>query len=88
MMIQCRNCGHKEKTTKGLIVKLIGGALPAGGFGAWVTYFFAGTGFAMPICIAIATGGVAMLVFKDQIVEFIVNRGHTCAKCGKVDWEA
>ena len=42
----------------------------------------------MPIVIAIITGGVAMLVFKDKIVEWIINRGYACPECGAVSWEA
>ena len=88
MKIKCRKCGHVEETSLGLFVKIIGGAMPIGGFWAWVTYLFAGTGFALPIVIAIITGGTAMLVFKDQIVEWIINRGYQCPECGAVDWEA
>jgi hypothetical protein len=69
-------------------VKVIGGAMPIGGFWAWVTFLFAGTGFALPICIAIVTGGVATLVFKDEIVQWIVNRGYACSNCGGTNWTA
>ena len=86
--IKCRKCGHSEETTVELIVKIIGGAMPLGGFWAWVTYLLAGTGFALPIVIALITGGVGILVFKDEIVQWIVNRGYKCPKCGAVDWEA
>jgi hypothetical protein len=68
-------------------VKLIGGAMPIGGFLAWVAYLFAGTGFAKLIVIAIITVGTAMLVFKDGIVQWIVNRGYACPKCGKRNWK-
>ena len=88
MKIRCRNCGHSEETSLGLFVKIIGGAMPMGGFGAWVMYLFAGTGFALPIVIAIIAGGTAMLVFKDEIVTLIINRRYKCPKCGAVDWEA
>ncbi|MBN4666273.1 hypothetical protein LGM85_12975 [Burkholderia multivorans] len=77
-----------EKATVELIVKIIGGALPAGGFYAWVAYLFAGTGFAIEICIALIGGGVAMLFFKDEIVEWIVNRGYKCPNCDSVQWKA
>jgi len=69
-------------------VKLIGGAMPLGGFWAWTIYLFAGTGFAMPIVIAIIGGGVGMLVFKDEIVQWIINRGYSCPECGAINWEA
>lgn len=88
MEIKCRKCGYSEKTTLGLFVKIIGGAMPIGGFWAWTAYLFAGTGFALPIVIAIITGGTAMLIFKDQIVQWIINKGYQCPKCGVTNWEA
>jgi len=88
MKIHCGTCGHSENATVELFVKILGGAMPIGGFWAWVTYLFAGTGFAIEIVIAIITGGVAILVFKDQIVEWIVNRGYRCPNCGDTKWEA
>ena len=87
MKIRCRSCGSSEETSLGLFVKLVGGAMLIGGYWAWVTYFVAGTGFAMPIVIAIITGGTAMLVFKDEIVRWIVNRRYKCPKCGDVNWD-
>lgn len=56
MKIKCRNCNHSEETSLGLFVKIIGGAMPVGGYWAWVTYLFAGTGFAMGIVVAIYCG--------------------------------
>jgi hypothetical protein len=88
MIIKCRKCGCSEKTTKDLWVKIIGGTLPVGGFYVWVAYLLAGTGLALPIVIAMITGGVGMLAFKDKIVQWIVNRGYKCPKCGAVEWEA
>lgn len=88
MKIRCTNCGHTETTDKDFFVKLIGGAMPVGGFWAWTAYLFAGTGFAMAIVIAIIGGGVAMLVFKDEIVEWIINNDYKCLRCGHVDWKA
>ncbi len=88
MKINCLNCGHSEKTTVELFVKIIGGAMPIGGFWAWSTYLFAGTGFALPIVFAIITGGTTILIFKDKIVQWVINRGYKCPKCGAVKWEA
>jgi hypothetical protein len=88
MEIKCRKCRHAEDTSLELFVKIIGGAMPIGGFWAWTTYLFAGTGFALPIVIAIIGGGTAMLVFKDQIVSWIINKRYKCPECGAVDWEA
>ena len=83
-----QNCGHTEKTSLGLFVKIIGGLMPIGGYYAWVVYLFAGTGFAMPIVVAIISGGTAMLAFKDEIVQWIANRGYKCASCGRASWSA
>ncbi|MHA6890820.1 hypothetical protein [Ralstonia pseudosolanacearum] len=88
MKIRCETCGHEEKATVELFVKIIGGAMPVGGFAAWVTYFFAGTGLALEIVIAMITGGIAMLFFKDEIVTWIVNRGYKCQRCGSTRWGA
>ena len=88
MYIKCKKCGYKEKTTKDLFVKIIGGAMPLGGYWAWVTYLFAGTGFAMAIVVAIISGGVAMLMFKDEIIEWITDMGYNCPECGANDWKA
>ncbi len=88
MKIKCGKCGHSEETNLGFFVKIIGGAMPLGGFWAWTAYLFAGTGFAMPIVIAIISGGVAMLIFKDEIVEWIINRGYKCPKCDALEWKA
>lgn len=88
MRIKCKVCGNSEKVVAELFVKIIGGSMPVGGYWAWVTYFFAGTGFAMEIVIAIIVGGVSILVFKDEIVEWIVNRGYQCSSCGAIQWEA
>ncbi len=87
MRIKCRNCGHSEETTLGFFFKIIGGAMPPFGFWAWVTYLFAGTGFALPIVVAIITGGTAILVFKDEIITWIINKKYKCPKCGHEEWE-
>ncbi|MDR2870357.1 MAG: hypothetical protein LBV04_07905 [Deferribacteraceae bacterium] len=42
--------------------KVIGLALFIGGFIAWKTYFFAGTGFAFLICVAMVVAGVYILL--------------------------
>jgi hypothetical protein len=86
MIIKCNNCGESEKTDKDFFVKVIGVTLPVGGFGAWVTYLLAGTGLAFEIVVAMITGGLAMLMFKDEIVGWIVNAGYKCPKCGYCDW--
>lgn len=90
MKIRCKSpgCGHTEETNLDLIVKILGGALPMGGFQAWRYYLFAGTGFALPIVTAIIAGGTALLWFKDKIVTWVINQGYKCPCCGAVDWEA
>ncbi len=67
--LKCKSCGHKEETSLKFFVRVIGAALPAGGAATWTTYLLAGTGFALPICVAIITGGVAILAFQDEIIE-------------------
>ena len=86
MRIKCTKCGHAETTDKDFFVSLIGGAMPIGGFWAWTTYLFAGTGFAMVIVVAIIGGGVAMLAFKEEIVEWIINQDYKCKLCGRSNW--
>lgn len=87
MQIRCTRCGHREETNLGFFVNLIGGIMPIGGYWAWVAYLFAGTGFAMPIVIAIIAGGTAMLVFRDEIVTWVMNVGYECPRCGHSSWE-
>ena len=88
MKIQCKECGNVEVTNLGLFVKIIGGVAPIGGFWAWTAYLFAGTGFALPIVVAIIGGGVGMLIFKEKIVEWITNKGYKCPNCNASDWQA
>jgi len=40
----------------------------------------------MPIVLAIMSGGIAMLIFKDDIVRWITNKGYKCPKCSFSDW--
>ncbi|MCQ2966594.1 MAG: hypothetical protein MJ250_07670 [Alphaproteobacteria bacterium] len=87
MKIKCKNCGNIEETSVGFFVKLIGGALPVGGFWAWVTYFFAGTGLALPICTAMVVGGVGMLMYKEKIIHWIIEKGYKCPKCNHADFD-
>jgi len=54
---------------------------------AWVTYLFAGTGLALPICIAIVTGGIGVLSYSDEIAKWFVNKGYKCSKCGASNWQ-
>ncbi|EFG30628.1 hypothetical protein JF634_06435 [Simonsiella muelleri] len=39
MRIHCKECSHSEEPTAEFFVKVIGGAMPIGGFWAWITYF-------------------------------------------------
>ncbi|WP_324023742.1 hypothetical protein QSV08_12890 [Maribacter sp. BPC-D8] len=87
MKIECRNCKNLEKVNTGLFVKIIGGALPIGGYFAWTTYLLAGTGLAMPIVIAMIAGGTGMLLYKDKIVKWITNNKYKCTKCGGTNWD-
>lgn len=85
MYIKCKNCSHKETLDKRFILKVLGGAFAGGGFWAWVAYFFAGTGFALPICIALVTGGVALAAFSNEIAVWVSSR-FDCPNCNKRDW--
>ena len=85
LYIVCKNCGHYEKVNYKLFAKILGGCIAGFGYWAWVSYLFAGTGLAMPICIAIMAGGVAMVAFAEQIVGWI-NKTYPCPKCGKKVW--
>lgn len=88
MKVRCKKCGHTEDSILDLVLRIIGGALPIGGFWAWTAYLFAGTGLAMPIVIAIILGGSGLLIFKDNIISWIVNSGYKCPKCGGGEWDA
>lgn len=88
MRIKCLDCGHSEEVTLDLFVKLIGGATAGFGYWAWVSYLFAGTGFAMAISIAIIAGGAAMLAYKNEIIHWLVNKGFACKECGGQKWTA
>ena len=86
MKIKCKKCGYTEETNKDLWIKILGGALPTGGFAAWITYLLAGTGFALEIVTAMIFGGVAMLVYKDEILKWISSH-YKCPKCNNNDWD-
>lgn len=87
MHIQCKNCNHCEKTDMAFFAKIIGGVTAGMGYWAWVAYFFAGTGFAMPICIAIMAGGGAMMAYSDKIIVWISKNYH-CPSCKGNQWIA
>ena len=86
MYIKCKACGHQEEVNKGLFVKILGGVATAGGSYAWITYLFAGTGLALPICTALVAGGVAMLAFADEIVAWLKDN-YQCPRCKSKRWE-
>ena len=68
MYIKCNCCYYKETLNKRFFVKILGGAVSGFGFYSWVAYLFAGTGFALAICVAIVTGGVAMAAFLTKLL--------------------
>ena len=88
MKIRCKECGHAEEVNFALFVKIIGATVVGGGYWAWVAYIFAGTGFAMPICIAIVLGGVAIAAFSEQITKWIIAKNYPCEKRKSSKWEA
>ncbi len=87
LKIRCKKCGYTDVVNIKLIVKIIGGALPAGGFYAWVTYLLAGTGFALPIATALVAGGTAILIYADEITQWIIKNNYECPKCKAQKWE-
>ncbi len=87
MQIECNKCGHTETINKHFFVKVLGGGMAGFGFWAWVTFIFAGTGFALAICIAIVTGGVAIAAFSNEITEWACKR-FACPTCGRKVWSA
>lgn len=84
--IVCKKCGYKDELNKYFIFKLIGGGASIFGFWAWVRFFFAGTGLALPICIALVVGGVAIAAFSDEIANWISSK-HDCPYCKSQDWK-
>ncbi|HAT8532108.1 TPA: hypothetical protein I7206_04890 [Vibrio vulnificus] len=83
--IECKSCNFKEEANKAFFLKVLGATFVGGGFWAWVTFFFAGTGFALVICVAIVTGGVAILAFSDEITQWVSER-YDCPECGQRHW--
>lgn len=47
---------------------MLGDSFVGGGFWAWVTLFFEGTGFAFAICVAIVTGVLHCLPFPMKLL--------------------
>lgn len=84
--IKCKTCNHDEEANKEFFFKLLGGGMVGFGGYAWITYIFAGTGFALIICAAIVSGGVAMLAFSDQITKWVSEK-YDCPNCGKNKWD-
>jgi ribosomal protein L37AE/L43A len=84
--VKCKKCGYQETLNTRFIIKIIGGAATAFGFWGWVAYIFAGTGLALPICIAIVTGGVAIAAFSDEIAEWL-SKKYDCPKCKSRKWK-
>lgn len=83
--IQCRHCGHCEEVNKQLFAKIIGGAVVGLGGYAWVSFLFAGTGFALPLCIAIVAGGTALTAFSKELTEWF-SKKYKCENCGMHEW--
>ena len=86
LFIRCNHCGYTTKVTKELFAKILGAATVGFGFKAWVGFLFAGTGFAMAICIAILAGGVAMMAYAKTIVEWL-NKRYSCPQCSNKSWD-
>ena len=87
MYIVCKHCGHYEEINAKLFAKIIGTAVTGLGYWAWISFLFAGTGFAMPLCIAIMAGGIALVAFSDEIIEWM-NKNYECPNCKHKTWES
>ena len=87
MKLVCKKCGHEETVNKRFFVKVLGGVVAGFGFWGWVAYIFAGTGFALPICIAIVAGGVGIAAFSDEIAKW-ASKMFPCPECQSKDWNA
>lgn len=85
LYIRCAHCGHKEKINKTFFAKVLGGVVSGFGFWAWVSFLFAGTGFALPLCLAIMAGGAAIMIHSQEIVEW-ANKRYPCPECGCQHW--
>ena len=86
LFIRCNHCGYTTKVTKELLAKILGAATIGFGFKAWVGFLFAGTGFAMVLCIAIFIGGVALISYAKEIVEWL-NKQYPCPQCQSKLWQ-
>ena len=84
--LECSKCGFKKDVNNAFFLKLLGVGLIVIGFLAWKNYFFAGTGFALLICVGIMGCGVLILMFPN-IVENILAKKQECPKCKKNDWK-
>ena len=85
MYIQCQNCGCHQEVSLRLFANILGAATAGFGWFGWTTFLFAGTGLAMPICIAIIAGGAAMLKYSDEIAAWL-SKMYPCPKCGANNW--
>jgi hypothetical protein len=85
MYMKCKICSHRETLDKRFFLKIVGGAVAGFGFWAWVSFLFAGTGLALPICIAIVAGGVGIAAYSNEIAEWVSAR-YDCPHCGARNW--
>ena len=85
LFIRCDNCGYTAKVTKELFAKILGATTVFLGYKAWVGFLFAGTGFAMAICIAICFGGIGLLAYGKEVVEWL-NKKYPCPQCQAKTW--
>ena len=88
MQIRCESCGHTQEVNKELILKIIGGSVSGFGIWAWTSFFFAGTGFAMPLCIALVVGGTGIAAYSKEVIEWLIKKGYACPKCHNKKWVA
>ncbi len=83
--IKCKVCDFEKKAKSKVLVKIVGIALIAFGFWAWISYLFAGSGAALIICAAIIGAGVILLTFTDPIHKWYSKKDE-CPHCGMKEW--
>lgn len=83
--VKCTVCGDLVRIDKEMFARIIGGTTAGFGFTAWVTFLFAGTGFALPLCVAIMAGGGAILAGSKEVAKWL-SKQYPCPNCGAHTW--
>ena len=84
--IKCK-CSYKRSLTIVFFMKIIGKATTISIKCKGIRHFCVNTGFTLPLCISILTGGIGILVFSDEITKWLVNKGYKCPSCQTSNWQ-